>query len=949
MYAAAGGASLASRQARKKQAAQNTKNKATNQQILREKLAAKAASTPTKSKPFHQLPASYLRAPHQHHRKLSAGYTSIPGSDQPHQHPRFGFGSEAPCAAVAGPAGAGAAHGHGPHFGGHGHHHHHHHHGAGGAVPHGAACHLHGGAGGLGGQHPAHGASFPPLPKPTGFREYDKLVRRQQLTKSATATLPLVSQAQADLTPPQSPTLGGFGDLAAASGDHHQPNQQLHILQAHNRDQHQQHQHPHPHGFHVHYSHQQLAAGGPGQKGPHHHREDDELEPQQQQLTQPLTLQIPDDPIIITPATPQATPPAGRLGLKPLALTDDEEALPLTSPTPGTLERKCSVYRGRKLDPYEEHFYNTTTISNAAGHQGYHPDDVFFPPVPNGGGGGGGGHSTTTTTPGHAQTKWDDYYCCECEHRQYGVCTCDQFECAQGRAAWLERGRRCSVQETPASCHRRWVKRNRIQDSSLGGSSDDEDLLGVLRGPSSFANAFLYVGLGTIAIGLVIAFVGTGEKGFKTVELRLIGPSLIGLGLICCILRILFCICPSHCISSSRRARDKKNAKIDADHRTSLLRGDSKRVSIARGPHIPTKQPQIYPKSIVKTKTYEGVEALRQIATTSLFLQNEQKVSSNRIVPIIKEPEKLEEPPLELKKIDSRRDEAAIVSISDGEDDSHRHRAAGQQSSSGAARSDMQVIDLAGEDPDDEHSPSSGSSHQRKDSKLRRQRTSVHQQKPARELQTSAYGSGGAVPSEHCSNIQMETSLMVIGPTPLSSPTKTMQQAGGSSSLTVPMPANGGSTLLGSAHSSSNSAGGSSHSKPVTSQPGTSASGGNLLTLPPQTSSMAGGVIGPVSVSFVGSTPLPGQLSPLPSTSYPVYRASAGSIPDASSPHYNSNSSSSSSNYIFSPPPFTQQDPITLGTSTISTVAPAPLLHASTVHTTKTEPELVLSPAKLGQ
>lgn len=67
-----------------------------------------------------------------------------------------------------------------------------------------------------------------------------------------------------------------------------------------------------------------------------------------------------------------------------------------------------------------------------------------------------------------------------------------------------------------------------VQDASLGGSSDDEDFLGVLRGPSTFANAFLYVGLGTIALGLVIAFVGTGEKGFKTVELRLIGPSLIG-------------------------------------------------------------------------------------------------------------------------------------------------------------------------------------------------------------------------------------------------------------------------------------------------------------------------------------------------------------------------------------------------------------------------------------
>lgn len=38
----------------------------------------------------------------------------------------------------------------------------------------------------------------------------------------------------------------------------------------------------------------------------------------------------------------------------------------------------------------------------------------------------------------------------------------------------------------------------------------------------------------------------------------------------------------------------------------------------------------------------ESVEALRHIATTSLFMQNEQKGSlslSNRIVPIIKEPD----------------------------------------------------------------------------------------------------------------------------------------------------------------------------------------------------------------------------------------------------------------------------------------------------------------------
>jgi phosphoribosylformylglycinamidine (FGAM) synthase PurS component len=54
-------------------------------------------------------------------------------------------------------------------------------------------------------------------------------------------------------------------------------------------------------------------------------------------------------------------------------------------------------------------------------------------------------------------------------------------------------------------------------------------------------------------------------------------------------------------------------------------------------------QSQQTTKSIVKHKNYEGVEALRQIATTSLFLENEEeKTSTNRIVPIIKEPEKIE-------------------------------------------------------------------------------------------------------------------------------------------------------------------------------------------------------------------------------------------------------------------------------------------------------------------
>lgn len=52
---------------------------------------------------------------------------------------------------------------------------------------------------------------------------------------------------------------------------------------------------------------------------------------------------------------------------------------------------------------------------------------------------------------------------------------------------------------------------------------------------------------------------------------------------------------------------------------------------------------QFPPKSIVKNKSYEGVEALRQIASTSLFLDNEnQQLQHQRhlttIIPTIKEP-----------------------------------------------------------------------------------------------------------------------------------------------------------------------------------------------------------------------------------------------------------------------------------------------------------------------
>ncbi|XP_037709074.1 uncharacterized protein LOC119546679 isoform X3 [Drosophila subpulchrella] len=312
--------------------------------------------------------------------------------------------------------------------------------------------------------------------------------------------------------------------------------------------------------------------------------------------------------------------------------------------------------------------------------------------------------------------------------------------CAQGRAAWLERGRRCSVQDQQqqqATCHRRWVKRNRIQDASLGGSSDDEDFLGVLRGPSTFANAFLYVGLGTVALGLVIAFVGTGEKGFKTTELRLIGPSLIGLGLICCILRILFCICPSHCISSSKKTRKKNGNKIDADHTTSLLRNESKRVSIARGPSFQPKYPIAHKRSQSKMLN-EGMEALRQIATTSLFMQNEQKTAINRVVPIINEPDS-GDAPLEMKKLQTALN---ACEMSDEEQDQDREQKQQQQQIAKRTTATTAVTSSTTKDPTSTAATSRitrattlSTVDEKPDSKLVRQRVALQQQRRQQEQQ----------------------------------------------------------------------------------------------------------------------------------------------------------------------------------------------------------------------
>ena len=71
----------------------------------------------------------------------------------------------------------------------------------------------------------------------------------------------------------------------------------------------------------------------------------------------------------------------------------------------------------------------------------------------------------------------------------------------------------------------------------------------------------LYVGLGLVSVGMVITFVGLGDKvkqqqirrahksilqGFKSMQLRMVGPGLVGLGLLLTLLRVLLCIIPPY-------------------------------------------------------------------------------------------------------------------------------------------------------------------------------------------------------------------------------------------------------------------------------------------------------------------------------------------------------------------------------------------------------------------
>merc|ERR1719422_2632386 len=105
-----------------------------------------------------------------------------------------------------------------------------------------------------------------------------------------------------------------------------------------------------------------------------------------------------------------------------------------------------------------------------------------------------------------------------------------------------------TAEEEEAKRKREAAKRGHVGYYRKIEQLDNDD--GIYRASSS-ANVVLYVGLGMIAIGLVITFVGIGDKGFRTLELKLVGPSLVACGAFFAFLRILFCTIPSCCKSCS--------------------------------------------------------------------------------------------------------------------------------------------------------------------------------------------------------------------------------------------------------------------------------------------------------------------------------------------------------------------------------------------------------------
>ncbi|XP_068214908.1 uncharacterized protein [Palaemon carinicauda] len=123
-----------------------------------------------------------------------------------------------------------------------------------------------------------------------------------------------------------------------------------------------------------------------------------------------------------------------------------------------------------------------------------------------------------------------------------------------GKNAWGKHG---AGKLKAAENQKRRVNKNKIGDSGAEASLEKSPD-GHYR-QTGVVNIVLYVGFGLVTLGLIITFVGIGEHGFKSPELQLIGPSLIGCGVLFCLLRLFFCSVPTCCsMCGGKKQLDEK-------------------------------------------------------------------------------------------------------------------------------------------------------------------------------------------------------------------------------------------------------------------------------------------------------------------------------------------------------------------------------------------------------
>ena len=69
-----------------------------------------------------------------------------------------------------------------------------------------------------------------------------------------------------------------------------------------------------------------------------------------------------------------------------------------------------------------------------------------------------------------------------------------------------------------------------------------------------------------VAIGVIITSVGLGDRGFKTFELQMLGPTLLGPGVMFVMLRILFCTIPCCGPPEDEVTKDETTSNTDDVH-----------------------------------------------------------------------------------------------------------------------------------------------------------------------------------------------------------------------------------------------------------------------------------------------------------------------------------------------------------------------------------------------